>query len=152
MTQEEYNQLDLDFAHCAGNHCAKAGECLRHTAYKRLAANTSETYTMVNSAAITGVQSCPFFMPDRKERFAWGISNIYDNVRAADLRRVRYEVISYFGTGVYYKIKQQRRVITEEEQKLIRLSFTEMGYDGNSIEFDRYEEQYPALMRLSRKK
>ena len=91
-------------------------------------------------------------MPDRKERFAWGISNIYDNVRAADLRRVRYEVISYFGTGVYYKIKQQRRVITEEEQKLIRLSFTEMGYDGNSIEFDRYEEQYPALMRLSRKK
>lgn len=152
MTQEEYNQLDLDFAHCAGNHCAKAGECLRHTAYKMLAANTSETYTMVNSAAITSVQSCPFFMPDRKERFAWGISNIYDNVRAADLRRVRYEVISYFGTGVYYKIKQQRRVITEEEQKLIRLSFTEMGYDGNSIEFDRYEEQYPALMRLSRKK
>jgi hypothetical protein len=152
MTQEEYNQLDLDFAHCAGNHCAKAGECLRHTAYKMLAANTSETYTMVNSAAITGVQSCPFFMPDRKERFAWGISNIYDNVRAADLRRVRYEVISYFGTGVYYKIKQQRRVITEEEQKLIRLSFTEMGYDGNSIEFDRYEEQYPALMQLSRKK
>lgn len=152
MTQEEYNQLDLDFAHCAGNHCAKEGECLRHTAYKMLAANTSETYTMVNSAAITGAQSCPFFMPDRKERFAWGISNIYDNVRAADLRRVRYEVISYFGTGVYYKIKQQRRVITEEEQKLIRLSFTEMGYDGNSIEFDRYEEQYPALMRLSRKK
>ena len=152
MTQEEYNQLDLDFAHCAGNHCAKAGECLRHTAYKMLVANTSETYTMVNSAAITGAQSCPFFMPDRKERFAWGISNIYDNVRAADLRRVRYEVISYFGTGVYYKIKQQRRVITEEEQKLIRLSFTEMGYDGNSIEFDRYEEQYPALMRLSRKK
>ena len=152
MTQEEYNQLDLDFAHCAGNHCAKAGECLRHTAYKMLAANTSETYTMVNSAAITGAQSCPFFMPDRKERFAWGISNIHDNVRAADLRRVRYEVISYFGTGVYYKIKQQRRVITEEEQKLIRLSFTEMGYDGNSIEFDRYEEQYPALMRLSRKK
>lgn len=152
MTQEEYNQLDLDFAHCAGNHCAKAGECLRHTAYKMLAANMSETYTMVNSAAITGAQSCPFFMPDRKERFAWGISNIYDNVRAADLRRVRYEVISYFGTGVYYKIKQQRRVITEEEQKLIRLSFTEMGYDGNSIEFDRYEEQYPALMRLSRKK
>lgn len=152
MTKEEYNQLDLDFAHCAGNHCAKAGECLRHTAYKMLAANTSETYTMVNSAAITGAQSRPFFMPDRKERFAWGISNIYDNVRAADLRRVRYEVISYFGTGVYYKIKQQRRVITEEEQKLIRLSFTEMGYDGNSIEFDRYEEQYPALMRLSRKK
>lgn len=112
MTQEEYNQLDLDFAHCAGNHCAKAGECLRHTAYTMLASSKSGTYTMVNSALITGAQSCPFFMPDRKERFAWGISKIYDNVRAADLRLVRDNVMSYFGTGVYYKMKQQRRVIT----------------------------------------
>ena len=113
MTQEEYNQLDLDFAHCAGNYCAKADECLRHTAYTMLASSKSETYTMVNSALITGAQSCPFFMPDRKERFAWGISKIYDNVRAADLRLVRDNVMSYFGTGVYYKMKQQRRVITE---------------------------------------
>ena len=85
----------------------------------------------------------PHGLQDARSKHVWNLSHG---------RRVRYEVISYFGTGVYYKIKQQRRVITEEEQKLIRLSFTEMGYDGNSIEFDRYEEQYPALMQLSRKK
>ena len=134
MTQEEYNRLDIDFAHCAGTHCEKAGECLRHT------------------AVITGAQPCPSFVPDRKERFAWGISHIYDNVRAADLRRARYEVMSCFGSNVYYKVKQQRRAITEEEQELVRLSFTEMGYDGAAIEFDRYDEQYAALMRLSRYK
>ena len=49
-------------------------------------------------------------------------------------------------------MKQQRRAITEEEQEMVRLSFTEMGYDGSAIEFDRYEEQYSALMQLARYK
>ena len=97
-----------------------------------------------------GGEPCPFFESDRKERFAWGISSIYDNVRAADLRRARHEVMACFGSEVYYKVKQQRRAITEEEQRDVRLAFTEMGYDGSAIEFDRYEEQYPALMRLAR--
>ena len=55
-----------------------------------------------------------------------------------------------FGFEVYYKVKQLRSAITEEEQRDVRLTFTEMGYDGSAIEFDRYEEQYPALMRLVR--
>lgn len=152
MTQEEYNQLDTDFAHCAGTHCEKAGKCLHHTAYKMLAGNGNETYTMVNPGVIKGAQSCPFFEPDRKECFAWGISSIYDNVRATDLRRARHEVMACFGSEVYYKVKQQRRAITEEEQEMVRLSFAEMGYDGSAIEFDRYEEQYSALMRLARYK
>lgn len=50
MTLEEYNRLDTDFAHCAGTHCGKAGKCLRHTAYKMLAGNGNETYTMMNPA------------------------------------------------------------------------------------------------------
>ena len=82
MTQEEYNQLDFDFAHCAGTHCEKTDKCLRHTAYKMLAGNGNETYTVLNPAVIKGAQPCPFFEPDRKERFAWGISSIYNNVRA----------------------------------------------------------------------
>lgn len=70
MFQEEYNQLDFDFAHCAGTYCEKVDKCLRHTAYKMLAGNGNKTYTMVNPAVIKGEQPCPFFEPDRKERFA----------------------------------------------------------------------------------
>ena len=147
MTQEEYNQLDTDFAHCAGTHCEKAGKCLRHTAYKMLAVNGNETYTMVNSAVIKGAQPCPFFESDRKERFAWGISRIYDNVRVADLSDIRQNLIYTFGRTAYYRIKRKERVLTESEQKEIRDIFTDMGYDGSSIEFDSYEEQYPTLMR-----
>ena len=117
-----------------------------------LAGNRNETYTMVNPAVIKGVQPCPFFEPDRKERFAWGISRIYDNVRASDLRGVKLNVMSCFGSEVYYKVKQQRRAITEEEQEMVCPSFTEMGYDSSTIEFDRYEEQYSTLMWLARYK
>lgn len=148
MTQEEYNQLDTDFAHCAGTHCEKAGKCLRHTAHKMLAGNTNETYTVVNPAAIKGALSCPLFELDRKERFAWGISRIYDNVRVADLDDIRNNIIYDLGTSTYYRIKQQKRAITEDEQQIIRNAFTDMGYDGNTIEFDHYEDKYPTLMRL----
>ena len=57
-----------------------------------------------------------------------------------------------FGSEAYYKVKQQRRDITEEEQDIVSLSFTEMSNDGSVIEFDRYEEQYPVLIRLARYK
>ena len=152
MPQEEYNRLDTDFAHSAGTYCERAGKCLRHTAYTMLHTNTHEHYTLANPQVITGKQPCPLYEADRKERFAWGISRIYDNVRASDLRGVKLNVMSCFGSEVYYKVKQQRRAITEEEQEMVRLSFTEMGYDGSAIEFDRYEEQYSALMRLARYK
>ena len=152
MTLEEYNRLGIDFAHCAGTHCELAGECLRHTAHKMLAKNTRESYVVTNPAVITGAQPCPLYETDRKKRFAWGISSIYDNVRAADLHGAKRKVMSCFGSDIYYKVKQLRRTITEEEQRDVRLAFTEMGYDGSAIEFDRYEEQYPALMRLVRYK
>ena len=148
MTEEEYNQLDTDFAHCPGTHCKKADKCLHHTAHKMLAANKHETYSVVNPALITGTQPCPLFELDCKERFAWGISRIYDNVRVADMRYIRDEIMYTLGKTVYYRIKQQRRVITEDEQETIRKIFTVMGYDGNAIHFDRYEEKYPTLMRL----
>ena len=152
MTLEEYNQLDADFAHCAAAHCEQEDKCLRHTAYTMREENLREQYMIVNPKLITGAQPCPLFVPGRKERFAWGISHIYDSVRAADLYGVKRGVMACFGSEVYYKVKQQRRAITEGEQEMVRLSFTEMGYDGNAIEFDRYEEQYPALMRMARYK
>lgn len=115
MTLEQYNQLPYNYAHCAGTHCEKASQCLRHTAYTMLETGGRERYMMLNSKMIAGAQPCPFFELDRKERFVWGISRIYDNVRVSDLRGVKLNVMSCFGSEVYYKVKQQHRAITEEE-------------------------------------
>ena len=48
MTQEEYNQLDDDYTHCAGTNCPKANSCLHHTVYTMLHTNTHEHYTLAN--------------------------------------------------------------------------------------------------------
>ena len=69
----------------------------------------------------------------------------------ADLRSVKLRVMHSLGSAIYYKIKEQRRAITGEEQQNIRQIFTDMGYDGNTIVFNRYEEQYPTLMRLKKR-
>ena len=148
MTQEEYNQLDYNYIHCAGTNCPKANSCLRHTAYTMLRTNTNEHYTLANPQVITGKQPCPIYEADRKERFAWGISRIYDNVRVADMDSIRNELIYTFGRMVYYRMKQGKRVITESEQQTIRDVFNDMGYNGAAIEFDRYKEQYPRLIKL----
>ncbi len=148
MTLEEYNQLNYDYPHCAGTHCKKADQCLHHTAHTMLGANTQKQYMAVNEKVITGAQPCPLYEPDHKERFAWGISRIYDSVRVADLARIRRILISTLGQNVYYRIKQEKRIITESEQEAIRDVFTGMGYDGSAIEFDRYEEHYPVLVRI----
>ena len=148
MTQEEYNQLNDDYTHCAGTNCPKANSCLHHTAYTMLHTNINEHYTLANPQVITGKQPCPIYEADRKERFAWGISRIYDNVRVADMDSIRNELIYTFGRMVYYRMKQGKRVITESEQQTIRDVFNDMGYNGAAIEFDRYEEQYPRLIKL----
>lgn len=152
MTQEEYNLLDIDFAHCPGSHCGKANECFRHVAYQMLANCTRDRYMVTNPNVITGKPNCPLFISNRKERYAWGISHIFDNVRASDLRGVRLSVMQCFGAATYYHVKEQLRAITEEEQQDVRDAFTENSYDGQSIEFDRYEEHYPVLMRMKRYK
>ena len=147
MSQEEYNQLDIYYAHCAGTHCEKASQCLRYTDYTMLEIGGREQYMIVNSKVIADKKPCPLFDSNRKERFAWGISRIYDNVWVADLSDIRQNLIYTFGRTAYYRIKRMERVLTESEQKEIRDIFTDMGYDGSSIEFDSYEEQYPTLMR-----
>lgn len=151
MTSEEYQRLDVRFAHCSGANCKKAQECLHHTTHKMLVENQRESYAVVNPTVIMGEQPCPLFERDHRECYAWGISGIYDNVRMADLRSVKLRVMHSLGSAIYYKIKEQRRAITGEEQQNIRQIFTDMGYDGNTIVFNRYEEQYPTLMRLKKR-
>lgn len=72
---------------------------------------------MVNSKVIADKQPCPFFDPNSKERFTWGILRIYDNVRLADLSDIQQNLIYTFGHTAYYLIKRKERVLTESKPK-----------------------------------
>ena len=56
MTIEQYNQLPYDYAHCAGTHCEKASQCLRHTSYRMLEISTKEHYIVLNLYVVMSAQ------------------------------------------------------------------------------------------------
>ncbi|WP_455092638.1 DUF6078 family protein [Prevotella jejuni] len=56
MTLEQYNQLPYDYAHCAGTHCEKASQCLRHTSYRMLEISTKEHYIVLNLYVVMSAQ------------------------------------------------------------------------------------------------
>lgn len=140
---ETINQIQ--FAHCSGANWERANKCLHHTAHKMLAKNMRESYAVANPAVITGAQPCPLFAPDHKERYVWGISRIYDNVRAANLHGAKWKVMSCFGADVYYKVKQLCRAINETSTSLLPKRAT-MPLPSNSTAM---KNSNPALMRLA---
>ena len=56
MSQEEYNQLPYNNEHCAGTHCEKASQCLRHTSYRMLEISTKEHYIVLNLYVVMSAQ------------------------------------------------------------------------------------------------
>ena len=149
MTTEEYQRLDLGYIHCAGGDCTLRAQCARHHAYERAQENERAHYTTANLGAIRRQGSCSLYEEGRRQRLAWGISRLYDELRAPDARWIRQALQSYLGRGVYYHVRQLRRALTPKEQKYIRALFDERGYTDLPLTFDRYEEVYTSLTRIT---
>ena len=149
MTTEEYQRLDLGYIHCAGGDCTLRAQCARHQAYERAQEDERAHYTTANLGAIRREDSCSLYEEGRRQRLAWGISRLYDELRAPDARWIRQALQSYLGRGVYYHVRQLRRALTPEEQEYIRALFDERGYADLPLAFDRYEEVYISLARIT---
>ena len=149
MTTEEYQRLDLGYIHCAGGDCTLRAQCARHQAYERAQEDERAHYTTANLGAIRREGSCSLYEEGRRQRLAWGISRLYDELRAPDARWIRQVLQSYLGRGVYYHVRQLRRALTPEEQEYIRELFDERGYTDLPLVFDRYEEVYTSLTRIT---
>lgn len=152
MTAEDYHLLDADFLHCHYEACSLSATCARYAASTLLRERRQDRYEVVNHYAIAQLSTCPYFLADEKLRYAWGISRIFDELKHSDVQTAKYRVVTYLGQATYYHVKRHLRVLTPENQSQIRDIITSLGYDGSRIEFDRYEEAYPYLMKLSHRK
>lgn len=152
MTAEDYRLLGSDFLHCHYSACSLSATCARYAASTFLKESQRERYDALNHYAISTYATCPHFLADEKLLYAWGISRIFDSLKLGDAQVAQKRVAAYLGEATYYHVKRQIRVLTPENQHQIREIITSLGYDGSSIEFDRYEEAYPYLMKLSHRK
>lgn len=76
----DYSEVPFGFNYCLNKSCKQASTCLRYRLYTHIPA-ACQTIRIINPVyAATIDDVCPFFMPDKKVRYALGITHLLDHV------------------------------------------------------------------------
>lgn len=137
----EYSLVPYNFLHCLNGECLHAADCLRHQVSLRIPSDR-EAVTIVNPARITPAsEGCPYFMPDRLQRFAFGITHLLDSIPHGDAVVIKQQMIAHFKTHTYYRFLRKERLINPAGQEYIRQLFLKRGLTDEPV-YDEYVEQY----------
>lgn len=80
----DYSEVPFGFNYCLNKSCKQASTCLRYRLYTHIPA-ACQTIRIINPVyAATIDDVCPFFMPDKKVRYALGITHLLDHVPYSD--------------------------------------------------------------------
>ncbi len=58
-----------------------------------------------------------------------GMTNIYDEVSTSVASAIKQDLISHFGRGLYYHMKDGEKAITPDQQAYIAATFQKHGVD-----------------------
>lgn len=137
----DYNSVPYGFIHCFNEQCKQAADCLRRQVAFRIPPECS-TITIINpSYTIPDGKDCPYFLADRLQPFALGISHLLDNVPHNDAVIIKQQMINYLKRSTYYRCWRRERLISPIEQEYIRKLFLNRGIK-TSLAYDEYVEQY----------
>lgn len=137
----DYSSVPHNFIHCLNKQCRHADRCLRYqvTPYIPL---QRKNFIIANPACTTpDAESCPYFMPDQKERFALGITHLLDNIPHQEAEVIKRQIIACMNKATYYRCWRKERLVKPAEQEQIRQIFLNKGIKEQPV-FDEYVEQY----------
>ena len=101
-----------------------------------------KNFIIANPACTTpDAESCPYFMPDQKERFALGITYLLDNIPHHEAEVIKRQIIACMNKATYYRCWRKERLVKPAEQEQIRQIFLNKGITEAPL-FDEYVEQY----------
>lgn len=139
--ESKYESVPKGFAYCLNAQCKHSAMCLRYLVSKELSPER-QAFSIVNPDCTTPqAESCPFFKADQKDKYALGITHLLDDLphnKALDIKRT---ILSTFSKGTFYRIRNKERLISPDEQNIIRQIFFEHGVNADP-HFDKYVEQY----------
>ena len=72
-------------------------------------------------------ESCPYFMADKKKRFALGITHLLDNVPHKEALGIKRELMAELNRTTYYRCYRKERLLKPKEQEYIRQLFLKRG-------------------------
>ena len=136
-----YQSVPYGFAHCFNSQCVHREECLHHLAAEN---STSQypTLSIINPNRIPAdTTGCPYFREARKQRVAWGIRHLLDNVPHKYAAPMRNLFINHFGKTPYYRFYRQEQGLFPKAQAYIRQVFKQNGI-AEEPEFERFSEEY----------
>ena len=87
------------------------------------------------------LQECPFFLLDQPQRFARGITCLFDDIPLRKAETIKSQLIAHLGRNTYYRCKQKKRLVRPKEQAYIKKLFLAQGITEEP-QYDEYMEYY----------
>lgn len=135
-----FKQVPQDWAICYVPQCPRKDECLRYQMCLR--APQGRVYHKCILPTVLSQGECQHFRPIDKIRVALGFRNIFNEVKAKDITRMRAELADFLGSQpTYYRYRDGRRSLTPLQQQWIRDMFRRYGYT-EEIVFDDSKDIY----------
>ena len=137
----DYSEVPFGFNYCLNKSCKQASTCLRYRLYTHIPA-ACQTIRIINPVyAATIDDVCPFFMPDKKVRYALGITHLLDHVPYSDAVSIKRQMLAHFKQATYYRCRRKERMLDPSEQEYIRKLFVSKGIKELPV-YDEYIEKY----------
>lgn len=136
----DFKQVPRNWALCYVSECPRKDECLRYQAC--LQAPPLKYMRKCVMPNILLQKKCPMFRPIEKMQVAFGFRNIFNEVKAKDIVRMRSELKDFFGSrSTLYRYQVGRRPLTPLQQQWIKNMFRRHGY-SDDLAFDESKDVY----------
>jgi len=136
-----FNNIPEWWALCPGYECPRAGECLRHLAFRQAPAEVKKWKCVLPHVVKDG--ACEFFRKAETVTMASGLNAIYRNITSKQARsNIRKQLTDFLGSkGTYYRYKDGERVINPKLQQEIR-DMVHLYAPDAEVSFDKTFEDY----------
>ncbi len=141
MENFNYNSVPFNYLHCLNPTCSRSANCLRHLAAQHVPAEVARIMAVNPANYPSEAERCIYFRSTEKQRYAWGISALFDNIPYKKAIYLKREIHDLYPRTTYYRILHQERGLSPAEQERISGLFTQIGI-GEAPAFDRYTEEY----------
>ena len=139
----KYNGTPIPYGYCVCQHadCPKAPTCLRQLAYTPEMEDESSIFVHLLKPSLgTKKADCPYYRDSTPVRFAKGFKNMQKQMLPGQYERFRLRLIGHFGRNPYYERRRGNRLLTPEEQAVIRQVLKEVAII-RELKFDSYVEK-----------
>lgn len=123
---------------CIAGECPMASTCLRQVAFKLA---DGLTLNVLNPHLLDTSGECKQYVKAEKVMYAKGFKGVMDKLPFKVHDRAATYLMAAFSERTYYRIRKGERLLSPDEQSVVRRIIARVGYT-EPWEFDAYVEDY----------